>query len=215
MDTDSGVSSADDKKKKKRKPKKKKKKTTAEESEEIKEALDAATSPVQDTITPLVSPKPSVQSPATPVSKKTPKPTVASPRTSSDPHGSTASLPISIVPSTAQSAHSYLGKEVEVKVKVKTRADPSTVKETEESNGFFSRFTGKSGKKVEKERQVIEIGEEENKERAQEQGARGVFQLPARARLLVERLLGSKEDEKKGQAGMRWGQFVKVRLQRR
>lgn len=171
-------------------------------------------SPLPDTITPLTSPKPSVQSLTTPASKKVPNPNVAAARGVSDQFGSTTSLPIAITPATAQSAHSYLGKEVEVKVKVKTRADPSTVKEPEHKS-FFSRLTRKSGKKEkegkEEERQVIEIGEEENKEREKELASqRGVFQLPTRARTLVARLLGSKEDEKKGQAGMRWGQFVKV-----
>jgi len=124
-----------------------------------------------------------------------------------DSHGhgtSTISLPTSIAPSVAQSAHSYLvGKESE-KVKVKTRADPNT-KEEVEKKGFFSKFSSKKEKKEKDE-------EKENEPEADASifGKRGAFQLPKRASALVGRLLGSKEDEAKGKAPMRWEHFVKA-----
>ena len=123
-----------------------------------------------------------------------------------DPYGhgaSTISLPASIVPSAAQSAHSYR-KDADAKVKVKTRADPTAVKESEEGKkGFFSKFTTKKEKKVE-EKQDEPLGGSK----------RGVFQLPKKAGALVGRLLGSKEDEAKGKATMRWEHFTKVFSQR-
>ncbi|KIM23269.1 hypothetical protein M408DRAFT_332459 [Serendipita vermifera MAFF 305830] len=204
---------AEDKKKKKKKKKKPKKKTTAEEGAEIKDDLEAldVVSPVPEfTTTPATSPTPA---PSTPVNPKSPVTSVKSPAGAKspssgnrlDPHGygaSTSSLPASIAPSVAQSAHSYR-KEVDAKVKVKTRADPNAVKEKAEEQskkGFFSKFTGKKGKPAEEPEEKKEKGEPK----------RGVFQLPKRASALVGRLLGSKEDEAKGKAPMKWDNFVKA-----
>ena len=189
--------------------------STAEESAEIKDALDTA-SPVQGSVTPAASPTPAPSTPGStrPPSSATP-PTTKSlgEMKSTYPHGygaSTSSLPIDVAPSVAQSARSYLaGKEGDAKVKVKTRADPSAIntdKEGAQKRGFFSKFTGeKKDKKKKVEESNDKKGEVDGKF-----GKRGVFQLPKRASALVGRLLGSKEDEAKGKAPMRWEHFVKA-----
>jgi hypothetical protein len=219
MLTNYHYSSAEDKKKKKKKKKKPKKKTTAEESAEIKDEIDAV-SPIHEFLTPATSPTPA---PTTPSNAKSPTASVKTPGGSAkspggaksmDPYGhgaSTTSLPASVAPSVAQSAHSYLvGKDAEPKVKVKTRADPSTVnKDGEGTNrkGFFSKFTGKKDKK---EKAEGAKGEEANSGGASVFGKKGSLQLPKRAGALVGRLLGSKDDATMGKAPMRWDNFVKV-----
>jgi hypothetical protein len=175
-------------------------------------------SPLQDFVTPATSPTPA---PTTPANAKSPIASVKSPGGSAkspsgaksmDPYGhgaSTTSLPASIAPSVAQSAHSYLvGKDTEPKVKVKTRADPSTISKDGEGTkkGFFSKFTGKKDKK-----EKVEVPKDEDANSGGGVfGKRGAFQLPKRAGVLVGRLLGSKDDEAKGKAPMRWDNFVKV-----
>jgi hypothetical protein len=209
----------EDKKRKKKKKKKPKKKTTAEEGAEIKDEIDVA-SPLQELVTSVTSPTSESTTPSNPkshtASVKSPGGSAKSPTgaTIMDPHGhgaSTISLPTSVAPIIAQSAHGYLvGKDTEAKVKVKTRADPGTINKEGEGTkkkGFFSKFTSKKDKK-------------ENVEEAKEResstsgggvfGKRGAFQLPKKAGALVGRLLGSKGDEAKGRAPMRWDHFVKV-----
>jgi hypothetical protein len=177
-------------------------------------------SPLQEFVTPTTSPTPA---PTTPSNVKSPTASVKSPGGSAkspsgaksmDPYGhgaSTISLPASVAPSVAQSAHSYLvGKDTEPKVKVKTRADPSTVNKDGEgtkTKGFFSKFTAKKDKK---EKVEGAKDEEANSGGAGVFGKRGALQLPKRAGALVGRLLGSKDDETKGRAPMRWDNFVKV-----
>jgi hypothetical protein len=176
-------------------------------------------SPIQEFVTPTTFPTPA---PTTPSNAKSPTASVKSPGGSAkspssaksmDPYGhgaSTISLPTSVAPSVAQSARSYLvGKDTEPKVKVKTRADPSTVNKDGEDTkkGFFSKFTGKKDKK---EKVEGAKDEEANSGGAGVFGKKGALQLPKRAGALVGRLLGSKDDETKGRAPMRWDNFVKV-----
>ena len=196
----------EDKKKKKKKPKKKKKKTTAEESEEIKQSLEEA-----DTITPMTSPVPAVTTPTS----STFSPTVTSPkpsRVSTDVGGSTISLPIA--PASAQSAHSYIANEQKsTKTKVKTRADPAQLEEEAaraRKKGFFPKFGGGKSKAEQKEQASKQDAQDAEADGSNIFGKIGVFNLPKKASALVGQLLGSKDDETKGQSSMRWDHFVKV-----
>jgi hypothetical protein len=113
-------------------------------------------------------------------------------------------------PGGAKSMDPYLvGKDTEPKVKVKTRADPSTVNKDGDGTkkkGFFSKFTGKTDK------EKVEGAKDEVANSGGDGvfGKRGALQLPTRAGALVGRLLASKDNEAMGKAPMRWDNFVKV-----
>lgn len=190
----------EEKKKKKKSKKKKKKKSTAEESQEIKQILEEA-----DTVTPMTPPIPTVTTP----NSSTFSPAFTSPkesRTSSDIGAST--IPLPIAPTTARSAHSYMVNEKKpAKAKLKTRGEPAPQggEVPKAKKGFFSKFGGAKVKAEQKEPVSGQKTEGSNLF-----GKIGVFHLPKRANKLIGRLLGSKDDETKGQSSMRWDDFIKV-----
>ena len=125
------------------------------------------------------------------------------------------------VPLIAQSARAYIaseGLDAEPKSKTKTRAGPSPSSEPEQppkekKNGFFSHFTRKH-KEREKEKEKVNEDEEdgEKKKGKFRDGLKPKLHLPRKAASLIGRVLGGKADAKKGQAGMKWEHFVKVRF---
>ena len=142
--------------------------------------------------------------------------------------GSSISL-VQPAPSTAQSGRAYIaskGLDAEPKGKTKTRADPSTTttsaqppEEEKKKKGFFSHFTRKNKNKNKEEgnKEDEEDGEKEEKEKEKEKGRfrtgfKPTLRLPPKAASLIGRVLGGKADEKKGQTGMKWEHFVKVRV---
>ncbi|KAG8757200.1 hypothetical protein FRC14_002271 [Serendipita sp. 396] len=124
----------------------------------------------------------------------------------------TSTSPFPLGSTSAQSAHSYLSHEKQIKEKIKTRGDP-TVEHHEKggykSKGFFSKFGG--GKVKEAKKEIPDSkGPQTSLEKVERRGKRGVLSLPQKASALIGRLLGSEEDEGKGRASMRWDQFVKA-----
>jgi hypothetical protein len=152
-------------------------------------------SPIQEFVTSTTSPTPV---PTTPSNAKSPTASVKSPGGSAKSPGGSKSMDPYLV-----------GKDTEPKVKGKTRADPSTVNKDGDGTKkeFFSKFTGKKDKQ---EKVEVAKDEEANSGGSGVSGRRGALQLPKRAGALVGRLLGSKDDESKGKAPMRWDNFVKV-----
>jgi len=136
--------------------------------------------------------------------------------------GSSISL-VQPTPGTAQSGRAYIaskGLDAEPKGKTKTRADPSTSfaqppEEEKKKKGFFSHFTRKNKSKIKEEgnKEDEEDGEKEEKEKGRfRTGFKPTLRLPPKAASLIGRVLGGKADEKKGQTGMKWEHFVKVRV---
>jgi hypothetical protein len=133
--------------------------------------------------------------------------------------GSALSLPLAQpAPATAQSARAYIaseGLDVDPKGKIKTRgghvASVAAEQQKEKKKGFFSQFTHRNKDKynVKAEEGGAEM---EKKTGAFRSGVKPKLHLPHKAASLIGRVLGGKADEKKGQAGMKWEHFVKVRL---
>ena len=152
---------------------------------------------------PAQAPAPTVPTPPTSPRKKAPTKPIAAKApavqnvTSSAVYGSTASLPLP-TEQIAQSARTYLkseGLDAE-KSKVKTRADHATLFTIpEKRKGLFSRWTKPKSEKAD----------------VDQKGAHSLFsQLSKRATTWMHQLMNSAEDEKQGQASMRWDHFVKV-----
>ncbi len=107
----------------------------------------------------------------------------------------------------AQSSHSYLQSEnlTEQKVKVKTRAEPSSLPPVEEQDtkgGFFSRFGRKQ------EAAAPHAFEEETKEK---RNLGSWFKkMNRKSATFLAQILGADKSAKKGGPPMKWDHFVKV-----
>ena len=117
---------------------------------------------------------------------------------------------VSLEQTRAQSAHSYLQSEnlTEHKVKVKTRAEPSSLPPVEEQGskgGFFSRF----GRKKEAAPQA---SEEETTKEKRNLGAWFKKMNRKSAGFLAQILGADKSSTKKGGPPMKWDHFVKVMI---
>jgi hypothetical protein len=115
----------------------------------------------------------------------------------------------------AQSARAYIaseGLDVDPKGKIKTRGGPvasvAAEQPKEEKKAFFSQFTHRNN---DKNKDEAEEGSAEATW-AFRSGVKPMLHLPPKAASLIGRVLGGKADEKKGQAGMKWKHFVKVRF---
>jgi hypothetical protein len=114
-------------------------------------------------------------------------------------NASTASIPL-YRSQTAQSSHSYVKQQGldEKKEKIKSRPDPGSLQPISEKNkSIFSRFANKK------------VKEESNTEAK----ASWFSNLTKKTTVYMHQLLRTSEDEKQGQAGMKWEHFVKVRTQ--
>ncbi|TFK54510.1 hypothetical protein OE88DRAFT_1676255 [Heliocybe sulcata] len=207
-------------KKKKKKPKKKKKKpsstATAEQGKEESPApaVSSPPEPVPASPSPVPSGAPT-SPPQTPSKKKkkrgpsgasangpkSPTPSVSSTAVNSSsghlPFMSTSSL---VAEQKAQSVHSYLHSEglAATKEKVKSRRQPGDMALIKEKRGLFS---GKFGSK-----------EKDEDEESIKKGSKNSWftRLGKKSTDLMHQLLSTKDDVKKGQAPMKWEQFLRV-----
>lgn len=187
-------------KKKKKKPKKKKKKATIDGDSII---------PESPPISPAKSPEPTpirvAPSSPTPLPKKVPatKPPPLSPtaKTTSVAQTSTISLGQTAV----QSGHSYVKDLDAPKTKVKSRGDHASNKNfgnskesTEKKSGFFSKFRRK------------DQGPSDEPPPEKSSKNKWFAHLNKKSNKLMHQLLNTTEDEKQGQASMKWDHFVQV-----
>ncbi len=112
---------------------------------------------------------------------------------------------VSLEQTRAQSAHAYLQSEnlTEQKVKVKTRAELSSlppVQEQDTKRSFFSRFSRK--------REAAPHAPEEETEK-RNLGA-WFKNMNRRSSRFLEQILGADKSAKKGGPPMKWDHFVKV-----
>lgn len=186
------------KKKKKKKPKKKKKATSAAAEESV-DAPAPETPPASPS--PVASPKPTPTSPP----QKRPTPATKSPPAAKPSNASTASLPSLADLSrqqSAQSSHSYLQSEkpAEPKSKVKSRPEFGNLLAITENSEKKSIFNWRGRNK-----------EEPTEEKDNKQALHKWFsRMKKGTKEYMHQLLGTPEDEKKGQAGMKWENFLKV-----
>jgi len=108
----------------------------------------------------------------------------------------------------AQSAHSYLQSEnlAEQKVKVKTRAELSSlppVQEEDTKRGFFSRFSRK--------REAAPHAPEEETKEKRNLGA-WFKNMNRKSGVFLAQILGADKSAKKGGPPMKWDHFVKVMI---
>lgn len=194
------------KKKKKKKPKKKKKSTSTAAEESVDSlAPETPSSPVPPppaSPSPVASPK---TTPASPPQKKT-APSPKSPTTVKPSNASTSSLPSFADLSrqqSAQSAHSYLQSEkpAEPKSKIKSRPEFGNLLAITENSEKKSIFNWRKGNKEEPKE------EKDNKQALHKWFSR----MKKGTKEYMHQLLGTPEDDKKGQAGMKWENFLKVR----
>ncbi|EPQ57181.1 hypothetical protein GLOTRDRAFT_39174 [Gloeophyllum trabeum ATCC 11539] len=169
-------------KKKKKKPKKKKKKSAA----------TAATDQTTESPVPVGS-SPSANGPQSPTS--VPRPSSVNTSSTYLPYMSTASLP------TAQSARSYLQSEGldSSKTKIKSRPDHAS-SFYKEKKGLLSRFGRRKKGEDEEDAEPVKKGSKHS----------WFVRLGKKSKDLMHQLLGTAEDEKKGQAPMKWEHFLKV-----
>lgn len=207
------------KKKKKKKPKKKKKSVPSADKVNVPETSSPPpSSPIIEPPSPIIpSPPPPLvvevppsPPPASRAKKKKPEkrqPTLRQPDLTSSSTTTFASMSTtSLEPTRAQSAHSYLQSEnlAEQKVKVKTRAELSSlppVQEQDTKRGFFSRFTRKRGA-------TLDAPEEETNEKRN----LGTWfkNINRKSGVFLAQILGADKSAKKGGPPMKWDHFVKV-----
>ncbi|EIN11716.1 hypothetical protein PUNSTDRAFT_141986 [Punctularia strigosozonata HHB-11173 SS5] len=213
-------------KKKKKKKKPKKKKSTAVPATDVAQNGESAQAQANRPATPpprtpspqaSISPQPGLISPqeSTPTKKKKKKsgqgltsssaPTVATNAPSIHSLGSTTTLAGASTVTlplyqtqTAQSSRAYVKEQGldEKKEKVKTRRDPATLPPVPEKKSIFDRFRKAKDK----------IDETPNKE------AKSSFfsKLGKKTTTYMHQLLRTAEDDRQGQAGMKWENFVKL-----
>ena len=205
------------KKKKKKKPKKKKKSVPSADKVDVPETSSPPpSSPIIEPPSPILpSPPLVVEVPPSPpptsqAKKKKPEkrqPTMRQPNLTSSSTTTFASMSTtSLEQNRAQSAHSYLQSEnlTEQKVKVKTRAEPSSlppVQEQDTKRGFFSRFSRKR-------EGAPHAPEEETKEK---RNLSAWFKnMNRKSNTFLTQILGADKSAKKGGPPMKWDHFVKV-----
>ena len=144
------------------------------------------------------------------VKKKKPEkrqPAIRAPNLASSSTSAFAMSTTSLEQTRAQSSHSYLQSEnlTEQKVKVKTRAEPSSLPPVEEQDtkgGFFSRFGRKQ------EAAAPHASEEETKEK---RNLGSWFKkMNRKSATFLAQILGADKSAKKGGPPMKWDHFVKV-----
>jgi type IV secretory pathway VirB10-like protein len=205
------------KKKKKKKPKKKKKSVPSADKADVPETSSPPpSSPIIEPASPIIpSPPLVVEVPPSPppmsqAKKKKPEKRQPSTRqpilTSSSTMAFASMSTASLEQTRAQSAHSYLQSEnlTEQKVKVKTRAEPSSlppVQEQDSRKGFFSRFSRKR-------EAAPHMSEEETKEK-RNLGA-WFKNMNRKSGVFLAQILGADKSAKKGGPPMKWDYFVKV-----
>jgi len=209
------------KKKRKRKPKKKKKPVPAAGVVDGRETSPPPpSSPIIEPPSPILSsPPPIVEAlpppPPTPEAKKkkTEKrqpvahlPSLASSSTIT----SFASMStVSLEQTRAQSAHSYLQSEnlAEQKVKVKTRAEPSSLPPVEEQGskgGFFSRFSRK--------KEAAPQAPEETTTKEKRNLGAWFKKMNRKSAGFLAQILGADKSTKKGGPPMKWDHFARVMI---
>jgi hypothetical protein len=205
------------KKKKKKKPKKKKKSVPSEDKADVPEpSSPPPSSPIIQPPSPILpSPPLVVEVPPSPpptsqVKKQKPErrqPTMRQPNLTSSSTMTFASMSTASLEQTrAQSAHSYLQSEnlTEQKVKVKTRAEPSSLPQVQEQDtkkGFFSRFSRK--------REAAPYAPEEETMEKRNLGA-WFKNMNRKSTGFLAQILGADKSAKKGGPPMKWEYFVKV-----
>ena len=202
------------KKKKKKKPKKKKKSVLSEDKVDVPETSSPPpSSPIIEPPSPIIpSPPLVVEVPPSPpptsqAKKKKRQPTMRQPNLTSSSTTTFASMSTTTLEQTrAQSAHSYLQSEnlTEQKVKVKTRAELSSlpsVQEQDTKRGFFSRFSRK--------REAAPHAPEEETKEKRNLGA-WFKNMNRKSGVFLAQILGADKSAKKGGPPMKWDHFVKV-----
>jgi hypothetical protein len=185
-------------KKKKKKSKKKKKITSLELEKEPSPgaAPPALTIPAQaPPIVPTTPPKRQASGPKSPVSAVR-SPSLNTPSSTTLPRMSTASLALSVEPTPAQSARSYLQSEKldDPKTKIKSRPDHA-LSFFKPGKGIFAKFAGKDNNT---ETELEKEGLKPN----------WFTKLGKRAKGHMKQLLGDKDT--KGIKPMKWEHFLKV-----
>ncbi|KAF8502264.1 hypothetical protein F5888DRAFT_1800741 [Russula emetica] len=207
------------KKKKKKKPKKKKKSVPSADKVDVPETSSPPpSSPVIEPPSPIIpspplvvevppSPPPASQAKKKKAEKR--QPTMRQPNLTSSSMTTFASMSTASLEQTrAQSAHSYLQSEnlTEQKVKVKTRAELSSlppVQEQDTKGGFFSRFSRK--------REAAPHAPEEETKEKRNLGA-WFKNMNRKSGVFLTQILGADKSAKKGGPPMKWDHFVKVMI---
>jgi DNA polymerase III gamma/tau subunit len=200
-------------KKKKKKPKKKKKSVPSADKVDVPETSSPPpSSPIIEPPSPplLVVEVPPSPPPRSQAKKKKPEkrqPAMRQPNLTSSSMTTFASMSTASLEQTrAQSAHSYLQSEnlAEQKVKVKTRAELSSlppVQEEDTKRGFFSRFSRK--------REAAPHAPEEETKEKRNLGA-WFKNMNRKSGVFLAQILGADKSAKKGGPPMKWDHFVKV-----
>lgn len=203
------------KKKKKKKPKKKKKSVPSADKVDVPETSSPPpSSPIIEPPSPplLVVEVPPSPPPRSQAKKKKPEkrqPAMRQPNLTSSSMTTFASMSTASLEQTrAQSAHSYLQSEnlAEQKVKVKTRAELSSlppVQEEDTKRGFFSRFSRK--------REAAPHAPEEETKEKRNLGA-WFKNMNRKSGVFLAQILGADKSAKKGGPPMKWDHFVKVMI---